>query len=103
MASFLNLSIIPSIKAETCIASIYSSKDRGGKIGAGGAHLNDNALTAAHKSFSLGSKHRVTHNGHSITVTINDRGPYAKGRCLDLRPAAARAINCDGLCRVSVD
>ena len=53
-----------------------------------------NAFTAAHRSLPFGSKVRVTnrHNGRSVTVRINDRGPFAKDRIIDLSYAAATAI-----------
>lgn len=92
-------------KAETCIASVYSLKDRGGKFGSTGERLSDGAFTAAHKKLKIGTKVRVTNlSNHKYTIArINDRGPYVKGRCIDLRPAVAKAIGCNGLCRVSVE
>ena len=65
---------------------------------ASGEQFNPNAMTAAHKSLPLGSKVRVTNpaNGESVTVRINDRGPYVSGRCLDLSRAAFAAIGDTG-------
>lgn len=96
--------MIGSVKAETCVASVYSTKDydQTGTITASGIPLNDSALTAAHKSLPFGRKVRVTHAGKHVIVRITDRGPYVKGRCIDLTRAAAREISCDGLCRVEV-
>jgi rare lipoprotein A len=56
-----------------------------------GGRFNPNAMTAAHKTLPCGTKVRVTHrrNGKSVVVTINDRGPYVKGRIIDLSRAAA--------------
>ncbi len=50
--------------------------------------------TAAHKTFPIGSKVKVTNlrSGRSVVVTINDRGPFVKGRIIDLSPRAAQAI-----------
>jgi rare lipoprotein A len=61
-------------------------------------------MTAAHKSLPFGSKVKVTNkkNGHAVTVTITDRGPYVKGRCIDLSQAGARALGFAGLASVSV-
>jgi rare lipoprotein A len=61
-------------------------------------------VTAAHKSLPFGSKVKVTNkkNGHAVTVTITDRGPYVKGRCIDLSRAGARALGFVGLVPVSV-
>ncbi|GAA3066705.1 septal ring lytic transglycosylase RlpA family protein [Streptosporangium carneum] len=78
------------ISSGTCGASYYDE----GQLTASGERFNPNAMTAAHKTLPLGSKVRVTNpaNGESITVRINDRGPYVGGRCLDLSRAAFSAI-----------
>ena len=95
-----------SVRAEECVASVYAvgdSSQRGTKT-ASGVPLNDNAMTAAHKSLSFGSTVKVTNkkNGHAVTVTITDRGPYVKGRCIDLTTAGAHAPGFAGLAPVSV-
>lgn len=61
---------------------------------ASGGWFNPNAMTAAHKTLPFGTKVRVTnkHNGRSVVVTINDRGPYIAGRIIDLSKAAAGVI-----------
>lgn len=73
---------------------------------ASGGWFNPNAMTAAHKTLPFGTKVRVTHmgNGKSVTVTINDRGPYIKGRIIDLSSAAAGVIGMkgQGVARVQV-
>ena len=65
---------------------------------ASGGWFNPNAMTAAHKTLPFGTKVRVTnrHNGKSVVVTINDRGPYVAGRVIDLSKAAAHAISMQG-------
>lgn len=65
---------------------------------ASGGWFNPNAMTAAHKTLPFGTKVRVTnnHNGRSVVVTINDRGPYIKGRVIDLSSAAAGVIGMKG-------
>ena len=65
-----------------------------GRRTASGAPCNPDALTAAHRSLPLGSRVRVTNvdTGQAVVVTINDRGPYARGRLIDLSRAAADAI-----------
>jgi rare lipoprotein A len=65
---------------------------------ASGGWFNPNALTAAHKTLPFGTRVRVTnrHNGRSVVVTINDRGPYVRGRIIDLSRAAAHEINMQG-------
>jgi rare lipoprotein A len=94
------------VLAEDCLASVYAvgdSSQRGTKT-ASGIPLDDNAMTAAHKSLPFGSKVKVTNkkNGHAVTVTITDRGPHVKGRCVDLSKAGAGALGFAGLARVSV-
>jgi rare lipoprotein A len=81
------------------IASVYSG---GGT--ASGERMNPGALTAAHPSLPFGTKVRVTnrHTGRSVVVRINDRGPFVKGRVIDLSPAAARAIGVGGIAQVSL-
>lgn len=65
---------------------------------ASGGWFNPNAMTAAHKTLPFGTKVRVTNmnNGKSVTVTINDRGPYIAGRIIDLSKAAAHSISMQG-------
>ncbi len=65
---------------------------------ASGGWFNPNALTAAHKTLPFGTKVRVTNkrNGRSVVVTINDRGPYIKGRVIDLSKRAAGVIGMQG-------
>jgi rare lipoprotein A (peptidoglycan hydrolase) len=65
-----------------------------GRRTASGARFDSRRLTAAHPSLPLGTKVVVTNveNGRQIEVEINDRGPYAKGRVIDLSEAAARRI-----------
>jgi len=94
------------VRAEDCVASVYAvgdSSQRGTKT-ASGIPINENAMTAAHKSLPFGSKVKVTNkkNGHAVTVTITDRGPYVKGRCIDLSKAGASALGFAGLAPVSV-
>jgi len=92
-----------SAQAQSGIASVYSTES--GSHTASGARLNPGALTAAHRSLPFGSHVRVTNhsNGRSITVTINDRGPFVRGRIIDLTPAAAHALGFSGLASVTVE
>ncbi|MEE4209172.1 MAG: septal ring lytic transglycosylase RlpA family protein [Parvularcula sp.] len=82
-------------KAKTLqgIASFYAASLDGNRT-ANGETYDHGALTAAHKTLPFGTKLKVTNleNGKSVIVTVNDRGPYAKGRILDLSGAAARAL-----------
>jgi rare lipoprotein A len=81
------------------IASVYHDP-----ITANGEHMNPNAMTAAHNTLPFGSRVTVfnRHNGRSATVRINDRGPYVRGRVIDLSPGAARVLGVDGLAPVSL-
>jgi rare lipoprotein A len=72
------------------VASFYGNES--GSKTASGQRFNQSAMTAAHRSLPFGTKLRVTHRGQSVVVTINDRGPFIKGRVLDLSTGAARAI-----------
>jgi rare lipoprotein A len=85
------------------VASVYSTES--GSKTASGQKLNPQALTAAHRTLPFGTKVTVTnkHNGHSVVVTINDRGPFVRGRVIDVTPAAARVLGFSGLAQVTVD
>lgn len=76
----------------TGIASVYKYKKP--RRSASGEILNFNRLVAAHRTFRFGTKVRVTNrrNGKSVVVRIIDRGPFIRGRVIDLSPAAAREI-----------
>src|SRR6195952_4440689 len=76
------------------MASYYGNES--GSKTASGARFNQNAMTCAHRSLPFGTKLRVTHRGQSVVVTVNDRGPFIKGRVLDLSTGAARAIGLTG-------
>ena len=74
------------------MASVYGGSD--GLCGhrtANGGRLNCAAMTAAHRTLPFGTLVQVCHNG-CVTVQITDRGPFVRGRHIDLSPAAARAI-----------
>lgn len=68
-----------------------------GRRTASGAIFNQNAMTAAHRTLPFGTKLHVTYKGHSIRVTVNDRGPFVRGRVLDLSRAAARQLGINGV------
>ncbi|WP_427968444.1 septal ring lytic transglycosylase RlpA family protein [Altererythrobacter sp.] len=75
------------------MASYYGRKFHGRRT-ASGERFDMNALTAAHRTLPFGSLVRVTNprNGRSVVVRINDRGPFARGRMIDLSRAAAEQI-----------
>lgn len=101
----LFLGMTEMVKAESGLASIYGNGDGyAWKKTANGERMNPHALTAAHRTLPFGSRVVVTntHNGRSVTVRINDRGPFVHGRVIDLTPAAAHALGFSGLAPVTV-
>lgn len=80
----------------------YYGKEFHGKPTASGEIYNMHALTAAHRTLPFGTLVRVTNlkNGKSVVVRINDRGPFVKGRIIDLSREAARRIRLQGTGRV---
>ena len=83
------------------IASYYGNES--GSRTASGQRMNPSAMTAAHRTLPFGTKVRVTHGSRSVVVTINDRGPFIRGRVLDLSTGAARAIGLPGVGRVTAE
>jgi rare lipoprotein A len=92
----------PAARAESGIASIYAYQ--GGKT-ASGERVSARALTAAHRTLPFGAHVRVTNkrNGKSVVVRINDRGPFIKGRVIDVTPAAANVLGFSGLTKVTLE
>ena len=66
--------------AESGMASYYSGVGRSGE------------MTCAHRSRPFGSLIRVSYRGHSIQCRVNDRGPFVRGRIIDVSTSAARAL-----------
>jgi len=85
--------------SETGVASVYSDEPT-----ANGEYAHASALTAAHRTLPFGTKVKVTNleTGRFVIVRINDRGPYIKGRIIDLTPAGAKAIGSSGLAKVAL-
>jgi peptidoglycan lytic transglycosylase len=104
LAAAALVAVIGSARAESGIASRYSTREQGTRT-ASGRPLRDGEMTAAHKSLPFGSRVRVTNraNGRSVVVTITDRGPYVRGRVIDLTVAACRALGFDGLANVTLE
>ena len=73
------------------VASFYGHGEKLSSRTASGQHFNPNAYTAAHRTLPFGTRLHVCHHG-CVTVTVNDRGPFVRGRQLDLSYGAARAI-----------
>ncbi|MBI3434032.1 MAG: septal ring lytic transglycosylase RlpA family protein [Proteobacteria bacterium] len=91
--------LTPADAGQSGIASVYS----GGRT-ANGEQAHPSRLTAAHRSLPFGTLVRVTNrrNQRSVIVRINDRGPFIRGRIIDLTPAAARQLGFSGLAPVTV-
>src|SRR5271170_3823711 len=105
LATTLITSIIgipATASAQSGIASVYSYS--GGRTGSG-ERTSPSALTAAHRTLPFGTMVRVTnnHTGRSVVVRINDRGPFVRGRVIDLTPAGAHALGFSGLADVTLD
>jgi rare lipoprotein A len=100
-AAFITVGSSAAI-AETGIASVYYYS---GTKSASGERTNPQGLTAAHRTLPFGTHVRVTNkrNGQSVVVRINDRGPFIRGRVIDLTPAGARALGFSGLASVTVE
>ena len=92
-----NAAIAPSSGSGRSFAGMasYYGNESGSRT-ASGQRFNQNALTCAHRSLPFGTKLRVTHGDRSVIVTVNDRGPFVRGRVLDLSTAAARAVGITG-------
>jgi rare lipoprotein A len=84
------------------MASVYGGRDgHCGTRTANGERVNCAAMTAAHRRLPFGTRVRVCHSG-CVTVRINDRGPWVRGRDIDLSPAAAQAIGLDSIGNVTI-
>ncbi len=85
------------------LASFYSDKLAGRKT-ASGEPYNPRALTAAHRSLAIGTVVEVVHGGARVQVRINDRGPFVKGRVLDLSRRAAKELGIEraGVAEVAI-
>ena len=86
----LPLLVVSSAEAETGLASYYGGRGHG--------------MTCAHRTRPMGSTVTVSHGGHSIQCRVNDRGPFVRGRVIDLSVPAARALGMmqAGVVRVSL-
>ncbi|MGO9357007.1 MAG: septal ring lytic transglycosylase RlpA family protein [Xanthobacteraceae bacterium] len=99
----LGLPVCSSARAaeiDAGIASIYSDETT-----ANGEYAFSDAFTAAHRTLPFGTLVEVTNTrtGLSVIVRINDRGPFVRGRIIDLTPAGALAIGDDGLAQVTLN
>lgn len=91
------------VESQHGIASLYTDRRT-----ASGERFSASAFAAAHRHWPLGCLVRCTnlHNGRWVVIRINDRGPYIRGRIIDLTPKAAESIGLSksqGICRVRID
>jgi len=92
IASAVLLSAVSTAQAESGLASYYGGR----------GHASE--MTCAHRTRPFGSVVTVTHAGHTIHCRVNDRGPFVRGRIIDLSLSAARALGMmqSGVVRVSI-
>lgn len=94
-------------KPQIGVASYYSTKCNRGTKTASGQKLKDHELTAAHKTLKFGTEVKITNlkNNKSTIVKITDRGPYVKGRVIDVTLAAAKKLDIikSGVAKVKVE
>ena len=91
-----------SVGGSHMVASFYGHGERLSRHTASGAVFNPHGYTAAHRTFPFGTHLRVCHHG-CVTVVVNDRGPFVRGRHLDLSYGAARAIGMGSTSTVTVE
>jgi rare lipoprotein A len=99
LTSAITLSSPLRAEPQTGIASVYSNEKT-----ANGEYAYPTRFTAAHRTLPFGTFVEVTNlkTRRSVIVRINDRGPFIKGRIIDLTPAGAKAIGSDGLAPVAL-
>lgn len=86
------------VAAEPAKASWYQE----GKVTANGEKFNPDGFTVAHKTLPFGTKLLLTYKGKSVVVRVNDRGPFVKGRQLDLSRGTAKFLGCTGVCVIDM-
>jgi rare lipoprotein A len=88
------------------VASFYGGSHHGGPT-ASGERFNQNAMTAAHRTYPMGTRVKVTNlsNGKAVMLRINDRGPFIRGRIIDVSRGAAANLGFlgNGLAKVRVE
>lgn len=101
-AAMLCVHAVPAT-AETCIASWYGAES--GRQTASGERFHPEGISCAHKHLAFGTVVTVTllSSGRSIQCRINDRGPFVKGRCIDISHGGAIALGLRGIGKVRVE
>jgi rare lipoprotein A len=97
-AASLSLAALPAAAFPQTGMGSYYGREHHGKRTASGERFNAGALTAAHRTAAFGSHLRVTNlsNGRSVVVRVNDRGPFVRGRVVDISAGAAKHIGLHG-------
>lgn len=92
------------MSTQALASTVYASWYYEGHTTANGERFRPDGLTAAHRTLPFGTRVKITYKGRSVVVRINDRGPFVKGRSIDLSRGAARAIGCInvGVCKVTM-
>lgn len=108
LAAFvLIMAINPAVGKELVIASSYGDQQDVRRTGerklATGKPLDPNGNTVAHRTLKFGTQLILSHGHRKMIVTVADRGPFVRGRTLDLTPAVNKYLQCSGLCRVKVE
>lgn len=93
-AAALALTLAPGLAFAQCGGASWYGPGFNGNRAASGEIFNENAMTAAHRSLPFGTTVRVVdqNSGNAVTVRINDRGPFHRGRIIDLSKAAATEL-----------
>ena len=94
--------IFLAMPANATRVSWYGKQFNGRKT-SNGERFNMYAMTAASKTLKFGTRVRLTYKKNVVIVRINDRGPYIRGRKLDLSYAAARKLHCSGVCEMIME
>lgn len=108
LAAFLMIMALnPAVGKELVIASSYGDpqdiRRTGERRVATGKPLDPNGNTVAHRTLPLGTRLTLRHGHRAMMVVVGDRGPFVRGRTLDLTPAVNKYLQCSGLCRVKVE
>src|SRR5258705_12436677 len=105
VASILTYQFSPAHLTPSAANQVGVASHESGSGTASGQKLNREAFTGAHRTLPFGSKVKVTNksNGRSVVVTINDRGPFMRGRVIDVTPTAARLLGFSGLTQVAIN
>lgn len=103
----LMMMLNPAVGKELVVASSYGDpqdiRRTGERKVATGKPLDPNGNTVAHRTLPFGTHLTLTHGHRKMEVTVVDRGPFVRGRTLDLTPAANKYLRCGGLCRLKME